>query len=300
MLRGLVRLLASVPFLRRQLRTAARSAVGSGVPWLRYAGHGVAANVPLADVASFTVAAPDGSPIVYGFCPEGNWVLRSLYWSGRHTFEQSTAIEFAKRTRTAKVIIDAGAHFGYYTYLAAATAPGARVIAFEPIAELAEQIAENARRNGYGNVRVAEMALSDRNGAVPFYVNWGSPAMSGLDRPAVGDCERREVAAVRAADYLRGLGVGAVDLIKVDVEGHELETIEGLGDLRDIGRPDVICEVLPGGGAAGGERRSALQRLFAGYGYEWFWLSPRGPVRESPIAGHPPFDANYLFTARAR
>lgn len=298
LLRGLVRALATLPTLRRPLRAVARAAMGSGIPALRYAGHGIAANVALADVASFSVAAPDGSTIAYGFCPEGNWVLRSLYWSGRHSFEPRTAEVFFERAKTARVVVDAGAHFGYYTYLAATAAPAAQVFAFEPIAELAERIAENTRRNGYHNVRVAAMALSNRNGQASFFINRDSPAMSGLDRRDDGNSTRIEVAVVRAADHLHAHGIDKVDLVKVDVEGHEQEVIEGMGDLRRLGRPDVICEVLPGGGADGDRRRELLRRRFADSGYECYWISPHGLVRESTVAGHPPFDANYLFTAR--
>jgi hypothetical protein len=44
---------------------------------------------------------------------------------------------------------------------------------------------------------------------------------------------------------LRELGLGAVSLIKVDVEGGELEVLSGLRHTLATDRPAVICEILP-------------------------------------------------------
>jgi hypothetical protein len=51
---------------------------------------------------------------------------------------------------------------------------------------------------------------------------------------------------MRFDTYCARVPIGKVDLIKVDVEGAELRVLKGMGELLQIWKPHIVCEVLEG------------------------------------------------------
>lgn len=301
LLRKFIRLLSANLVLRKILRTIAKKCISTQNSFLNYAGWGMAGNISLADINTFTIQASNKKDIIYSFCPQESWVLKGLFWSGKPNFEKDTADIFFERALNARTILDIGANLGYYTYLAATANAKARVIAFEPIKYLAEKIQDNSLLNGFAQVTVIDQAVSDKKGEATFYINVKSPTMSTLspeDAKDSSNYEKKIVLLVKLDDYVEENNVTDIDLIKIDVEEHEPEALEGMLTLLERDKPDVICEILPVTDKAKKEKRDRIQKIFNSRSYKWYWISPNGLVEEKEIIGHQVFNANYLFTAR--
>ncbi|MGH7424839.1 MAG: FkbM family methyltransferase, partial [Candidatus Methylomirabilales bacterium] len=118
------------------------------------------------------------------------------------------------------VVVDAGAHIGYYTLIfAKLVGPEGRVFAFEPDPGNFSLLKKNVEANGYQNVVVENRALGDETGKIRLYlssVHAGDHRTYdvGESRPwVVVDC-------VRLEDYMRDRDC-EVDLVKMDIQGAE-------------------------------------------------------------------------------
>jgi FkbM family methyltransferase len=165
-------------------------------------------------------------------------------------------------------VLDVGAHIG--TYSLAAAASGCDVIAVEGSPPNAALLREAAAANGFGRLRVANVAASDRRGSVSFVVNgpWGYIPKPG---DAFASGRDIEVRAVRLGDLIEGVHWDHVDFMKMDIEGAELAALRGMRDvLCREDRPLLLIESnAPMLEYSGGSSRELLQFL-AECGYELY------------------------------
>lgn len=113
--------------------------------------------------------------------------------------------------------VDAGANVGLYTLAARASAPrGFRGLAIEPDPENLRRLRFNLAASGAAEVTVAPVALSDRAGEATL-------AAAGANRGeiALGAGDGLRVATRPLLDLLREAGFDGVDVLKIDIEGHE-------------------------------------------------------------------------------
>jgi FkbM family methyltransferase len=136
------------------------------------------------------------------------------------------------------VLWDIGANIGAYALYATLT-PNVRVFAFEPLASTFALLADNIALNGRTD-RATPLcvALSNSNGLSPFYLASAEPgtAMHALGRPenVRGRFEpagMRTVMSMRADNLAGQLGLSPPDHVKIDVDGHEPQVLEGMGEL---------------------------------------------------------------------
>ena len=172
-----------------------------------------------------------------------------------------TSVQDALRRHVGKgaVVYDVGANVGFFSLLAARLAgPGGRVYAFEPLPSNASSVRSHAALNGFDTIEVLELALSDTAGeerlSVPEDASW-----SYCEHRDPGRRVARKV-TVRKDTVDRLLGSGRLpppDVVKVDVEGAEVEVVAGMERMLRQHRVALICE-LHGTNAAFVERMEAL------------------------------------------
>ena len=138
------------------------------------------------------------------------------------------------------VFLDVGANVG--TWCGRAARMFAEVHAFEPLASLAAAL----RRAVPANVTVHELALSDRDGrgrfAVPIYRGQALTTRASLERDANEGTDGEAIYEVMLA-RLDGLALHDVDVIKIDVEGHEAAVVAGARQTIERERPTLIVEI---------------------------------------------------------
>lgn len=136
--------------------------------------------------------------------------------------------------------LDAGANMGAYSLLAAGVCKG-KVIAVEPLPEnvrvLNEEIAFN---NLQGKITVLTIGLSDREGQLHFLSE--SPQNTFVVEKDHPEFHKATVIPVRRADEIL---TSCPRFIKIDVEGHEVQILRGLGKyLYDPRLEYIQCEMV--------------------------------------------------------
>ncbi len=136
------------------------------------------------------------------------------------------------------VIVDAGANFGAAAAWFLAHHPDADLHCFEPQSENFRLLSANL--GGRPNVALHRAAVGAHAGTVALHL-----AAHGAEHSTVAGAAgaaTEVVPAVRLADYLATAGLDRVDLLKLDVEGSEIDALVGLGDdLRRVGA--IVGEV---------------------------------------------------------
>jgi FkbM family methyltransferase len=197
------------------------------------------------------------------------------------------ATEIMRRVlRTDSSCIDVGCYRGQILREMQRIAPAGHHIAFEPVPANYEWLVRN-----FPGVVFHQCALSDAPGSSTFQHVQGRPARSGLRRVPYPDGDEVVVEIDVAIDTLdRRVPPGTpVDLIKIDVEGAELQVLTGAERLLND-RPVLLFEHAAYTAAAYGTTPSMLYaRLVDHHGYRISrfddWLAGR------PALGHDEFVA---------
>lgn len=167
------------------------------------------------------------------------------------SWAEFTLSYLAELIRPDAVCLDIGAHVGIMAIAMASIATRGRVYAFEGSPETANALKTSVARNKIRNVDAFSMVLGRADEAVKFF-DIAEVSTSSFSVPVTSE---RNVATVRpesaevrvlqarSVDSLVAeLGIQRVDLIKIDVEGAELEVLEGARATLAKYRPIVILE----------------------------------------------------------
>jgi FkbM family methyltransferase len=123
-------------------------------------------------------------------------------------------------------VLDLGANVGYYTFLASyKVGVTGRVYAVEPFPAAFQQLEAEVAWFRHKNVVLHQVAASDNPGSHAMYVDRGhNPSNSLHPVPGLLADPTAIVRSVRIDDLV---GRRQMDIIKVDVEGHELHALRG-------------------------------------------------------------------------
>lgn len=127
------------------------------------------------------------------------------------------------------VVVDLGAHDGYFSVVAAQlVGDHGRVIAVEPQSRVLPILRENLSLNDLANVSVVPAAVGNSESSGMLHLSPGyNPGGSSFTRMSRFKW-RTETVVLRPLEViLSEQGVDRVDLLKLDIEGHEYEAILG-------------------------------------------------------------------------
>jgi FkbM family methyltransferase len=182
-------------------------------------------------------------------------------------WERGTIALLRSLVRPGGVFVDVGAYIGAYTLLAGRVigAEG-RAFAFEPDPRTLPALRRNVLLNGLEDVvRVLDIAAADQNGWSTFYVADRDASTSSLIRPPAG-VRGVPVQCARLDDVLRD--EPSVDVMKVDVEGAEVQVLEGAREV--LARSPhlwLVCEVNPTALKAAGATSNDLLDILGSHGF---------------------------------
>jgi FkbM family methyltransferase len=161
------------------------------------------------------------------------------------TYEPCVQEIYAALIRPGMTVYDVGANVGFLSVLAAKLAGShGRVICFEPLPANADAIEHNCSINGFQNMTVIREALGRKQERAEFLVsaNVGWGRLAGLPAGAPGDLTEKLMVPVNSLDHwLRELA--PPDVIKIDIEGGEIEMLEGARQMLSEIRPIVLVEL---------------------------------------------------------
>ncbi|WLW52678.1 FkbM family methyltransferase [Streptomyces sp. YU58] len=234
------------------------------------------------------IDSPHCPPFVM-FCVNDDAVALDTLWNGRFGYEPGSLATWARLAARSGTIADVGAHVGYFSLIAALAAPKATVHAFEPVDQVHARLSVNVRSNGVQNVRLHQAGVSDQPGWADISVRFAGNLLStgSTLEGAAADAELKRIRLLTLDDVFAET---RVDLVKIDVEGHEMSVLKGARQLLKRDRPAVLLEALVG---------APLDPLLAEFeplGYDAHWVTEHDGTLVPSTASRPPKTRNLLFT----
>ncbi|CAN5497293.1 hypothetical protein BH20ACT18_BH20ACT18_04530 [soil metagenome] len=169
------------------------------------------------------------------------------------------------------VVWDVGANIGVFSLLAARiVGPSGRVVAIEPEAACAAAIGDHARRNAIDWIEVHAVAATARTGETELIVVRDSLWTRLV---SVGEHELEVDRRLVPGYALDDLPAPPPALVKIDVEGAELEVLSGMRRLLADVQPAVVCEMH-------GKNRDFFDAMTAA-GYDVLNLDGPEPIHEA-------------------
>jgi len=253
-------------------------------------GEPISASLPKLLLSSTPLPFEISTPIVLKlpmnikvYCPLS--MLVEVWLNELHVFylmDYEQCAEF--KPRRGWVVVDIGAFLGLYTLRAARlVGPGGLVVSVEPLDEIFKLLSANVKLNELDNVKLVKACIAGEKGERILYVP-RSPINASLIRgyaELMGGARRAiKVRTTTLEDLLKR--IGDVDLLKLDVEGAEMEILTSVYLVPEqVGR--LVVEVH-----ADVVRPFSVSRLLEKRGYNVITYLPENTTTQVFIyAAHP-------------
>jgi FkbM family methyltransferase len=219
-----------------------------------------------------------------------NYLKKELYEDDIHQLALKLLINEPNGT-----VLDIGANLGTFCVPLARKIPKLKFHAFEPQRIINYQLCANVIINSLENIQTYELALSDKDDQLtlemPDYTketNIGAFSVDTEVRKNEYECATVSVTNKIDLVPLDLFAFSDVKLIKIDVEGHELEVLQGgLETIKANNYPPIIFEAWTWKPWYQ-EKRKALLDYLEDLGYQIQRLG------ENNLAKHPKYESNHL------
>jgi FkbM family methyltransferase len=195
---------------------------------------------------------------------EDRGISRTLLLFGERELEHKVMLE--RILRPGMTVLDIGANIGYYALMELALImPGGTLIAVEPSPSNVALLKRNLALNGYDGTEVYQAAISDRAAKRPFFMSEMSNLNTFHDTRTGSLHLKGETINVDTKTVPEIMAGRPLDLIRMDVEGHEVEVLSGLLPAveRDDVAPMIIFETHLSRYSSNHDMEPVLRRLFA-------------------------------------
>lgn len=208
-----------------------------------------------------------GRPFTYHHRLLGRFVYHPSDDLSRHIllydFEEHELRFAMRQAQRGGTILDVGANIGVFTVACARAARGVgQVIALEPSPATFAKLRVTCARLGLQNVELLRIAAADENGPARFMAA-GTHELRQHLADARGDGSGTIEVQTRRLDDVCGDRVPDVTLLKLDVEGHEVQALTGASRILANGRVHLIVEVNPRALEAASVSVEALRQLLS-------------------------------------
>jgi FkbM family methyltransferase len=195
--------------------------------------------------------------------------LRFRAWKYRLDEDPAEIAYLLRRVKKGQIVFDIGAHKGGYTYwLQKAVGTSGKVCAFEPQKSGAVLLESLFSAD---NVRVEKLALSYKEGVQDFFIQPQANSVSfeaSIANKYV-DAQMVRVQTTTLDAYCRQQSLRP-SFLKIDVEGHELEVLEGGNELLSKHKPALLIEVEER--HIGREKMEAIFGMLSHFRYKGFFF----------------------------
>lgn len=197
-------------------------------------------------------------------------MCHGLFFMRGQPHEYGTEKALLQLLHSGDTFIDVGANVGYYTVAAGQlVGPSGRVVAIEPQPQALSILRLNAQNLG-ANVIVVPSAVSDLEGETSFYIRSAGDTSSFFP----DELAREIKVKVETLDNLCEK-LSAVNFVKIDVEGYEMDVLRGARKTLSKHRPWVYFELLDEMVTNGRISVSDIAEYFGSLDYVCNWVSHR-------------------------
>jgi len=157
------------------------------------------------------------------------------YESFRYLFEEvfiRNEYYFETKKRS-PVIFDCGANIGITTLYFKWLYPKSSIFSFEADKTSFKKLKTNIKINDLKNVNIMNLAISNKNGYIKFYSNPNDPgSMISSTSKERAIYTETTVKSIKISSFITKKSIGEIDLMKMDIEGSEFESIADLSKLN--------------------------------------------------------------------
>jgi FkbM family methyltransferase len=214
----------------------------------------------------------------------GRRLYTRLYLLGKRLGEAPEQLLFRDHLAPGMTVFDIGANVGFYTEISSRlVGAGGRVYAFEPDPFCSAVLRDRVREFENPNVQVETSAVGDANGTVTFYSS-GRDRAESRTHPFEAGVPAKEVRvpAVTIDSYCQTHEIARVDIVKIDVEGAEVRTLQGMRRLFAASAPaGMFIEFSPTHLRGAGASSEAFWEVLAEAGYVSYVMDDEG--RLNPV-----------------
>jgi FkbM family methyltransferase len=215
-------------------------------------------------------------------------VAREVATHGWQAFEQPLPDYFSRIISHDFTVFDIGGNSGYYTLLTASRCSDINIHVFEPEPNACAFLRKNLELNALNGPRinVVELALSDQSGLAEFYYpidDHGLLETSGSLNSNFRESHSKtiQVPVMTMDQYCADNQIRKIDIIKLDVEGHEHAVLAGaIAVMRDM-RPIIFIEILEKADT------DTISSIAEQLGYKFIWLDYDGIRHMSHAVANP-------------
>ena len=214
-----------------------------------------------------------------------------IWWCGTAYERKETRFLHTLLTPS-MTFFDVGANIGYYSLTAAPlVGKGGAIHAFEPVSRQFAALCANIERNGFCNTTPNRLIVSDSCGEMRIHPgpeeHSGIASIAGVSR---ADQRAETVPSTTLDQYMRERKLPRIDVVKIDVEGHELHVLQGARQILQTHKPVLLIEVRAQHLERAGATREELFSLLRDLNYKPFEILANGTTR--PLAA--PKDDNLI------
>lgn len=188
----------------------------------------------------------------------------NFFFTRELEIENEAVINLVEMIKKDFIIFDLGANIGYYTIIFSSFCTEGKIIAFEPDDANRKYLLKNVESNKINNVTILSKAISNKIGESVFFEDKSTGRTSSLQsnawHPNAAKINEQIVSTTTLDEISKEFGVP--NFIKCDVEGHEVEVLEGATKVL-ANKPILFLEVMK-------NNRDQVMAILKGYNYNFY------------------------------
>jgi FkbM family methyltransferase len=141
------------------------------------------------------------------------------------------------------VVLDVGANIGFTASMFANEAPQGKIYCFEPSPKVYSQLQDNISLNAFSNCETYQLGVGKKLGSLGFFDDPNSASASHIVQLESPLNIPNQLIEITTIDHFAEIhGLDRLDLIKIDVEGFELDVLLGAATSLERFKPKVYLE----------------------------------------------------------
>jgi FkbM family methyltransferase len=221
---------------------------------------------------------------------KGSYMGNCIYWHRYYSKDELLVLHtILEKNMT---FFDVGANNGYFTIYAAKRLPQGKVISFEPVSPVFQNLLFNIKLNNFTNITAYNLGLSDgEKDRLEIFTSDNDlyDALSTFYPTGERTKKLGEIKLSALDTIAEELSLNSIDVIKIDVEGAELEVLKGSQRVLSKFKPKILIEINEETYQAAGYTVKDLTDFLEAFGYSFKLIGVRGSLTDIDPIKFPAF-----------
>lgn len=180
------------------------------------------------------------------------------------------------------IILDVGSNIGEVLLNMAKVNPAGKIYGFEPVNSTFQKLFKNVSLNEFQNIMISRLALSDKNETVYYQEKAGHSGGTMMSKET-GKNQTQFIEALTLDEFVKTHGLEKIDFIKVDIEGFEMNFVNGAIETLKNFKPLLFMEVDQNKLKRQQTSASALLEKLFSLNYQIFYAETRKEILSTDL-----------------